>query len=219
MPSWGTRRRCSPGRWSRTARAGTARPPSGATSTTGWSPPARCGRLRRFAYGLWQLANVLVLSVPLGLALVLYFLEHIPVLPRLIEPGTTTAVTTPPCTCRCSATSRVLFVGGIVAGLAFVATVPRLVQGGLREDAVAPALRDPLLAVPGRWRGRRTPGFYTCCSATPRAIVHYLRLVGYRFGRPLVQSGSNFGVAVRHENPYLSGGRQRDDGCRTDCRS
>ncbi len=33
--------------------------------------PARCGRLRRFAYGLWQLANVLVLSVPLGLALVL----------------------------------------------------------------------------------------------------------------------------------------------------
>ena len=38
-PSWATRRRCSPGRWSRTARAGTARPPPGATSTTGWSRP------------------------------------------------------------------------------------------------------------------------------------------------------------------------------------
>ena len=37
------------------------------------------------------------------------------------------------------------------------------------------------------------------------AIVHYLRLIGYRIGRPLVQSGSNFGVEVRHENPYLSG--------------
>ena len=51
-------------------------------------PPARCGRLRRFAYGLWQLANVLFLSVPLGLALVLYLIERIPVLLRLMQPGT-----------------------------------------------------------------------------------------------------------------------------------
>ena len=42
-PSWGTRRRCSPGRWCRTARAGTARPPSGATSTTGWCRPRGAG--------------------------------------------------------------------------------------------------------------------------------------------------------------------------------
>ena len=166
-------------------------------------PPARCGRLRRFAYGLWQLVNVLVLSVPLGLALVLYFLERIPVLPRLIEPGTTTA-DDPAVHLQVLGYVAVLFVGGIVAGLVFVATVPRLVQRGLREDAVHPlyGIRYWLYRIVAR---TTNSGFYNALFGDSSAIVHYLRLLGYRFGRPLVQSGSNFGVAVRHENPYLSG--------------
>ena len=36
------------------------------------------------------------------------------------------------------------------------------------------------------------------------AIVHYLRALGYNLGR-IVQTGSNFGVAQKHESPYLSG--------------
>jgi non-ribosomal peptide synthetase-like protein len=34
--------------------------------------------------------------------------------------------------------------------------------------------------------------------------VHYLRALGYDLGRSVVQSGSNFGVEVRHESPRLS---------------
>jgi non-ribosomal peptide synthetase-like protein len=34
--------------------------------------------------------------------------------------------------------------------------------------------------------------------------VHFLRALGYDVGRPVVQSGSNFGVEVRHESPLLS---------------
>ena len=98
----------------------------------------------------------------------------------------------------------VLFVGGIVAGLVFVATVPRLLQRGLREDAVHPlyGIRYWLYRIVAR---TTNSGFFNALFGDSSAIVHYLRLLGYRFGRPLVQSGSNFGVAVRHENPYLSG--------------
>ena len=97
-----------------------------------------------------------------------------------------------------------LFVGGILAGLVFVATVPRLVHRGLREDAVHPlyGIRYWLYRIVAR---TTNSGFYCLLFGDSSAILSYLRLVGYRFGRPLVQSGSNFGVAVRHENPYLSG--------------
>ena len=81
---------------------------------------------------------------------------------------------------------------------------PAPVPAGPARGRRVPALRDPLLAVPGVARTTNS-GFYNALFGDSSAIVHYLRLLGYRFGRPLVQSGSNFGVAVRHENPYLSG--------------
>jgi len=163
--------------------------------------PARCGRLRRFAYGLWQLANVLVLSVPLGLALVLSLLERIPPLLRLMQPGT---IGDPAVHLEVVGYITALFVVGVVAGLVFVAIVPRVVHRGLREDAVHPlyGIRYWLYRIVARTTNSR---FYCVLFGDSSAILHYLRLVGYRFGRPLVQSGSNFGVEVRHENPYLSG--------------
>jgi non-ribosomal peptide synthetase-like protein len=166
-------------------------------------PPARCGRLRRFAYGVWQLANVLVLSVPLGLALILQFLEHIPLLPRLLRPGATT-VGDPVVHLQMVGYLTALFVVGLLVGLVFVAAVPRLVQRGLREDAVYPlyGIRYWLYRVVARMTNSR---FYCILFGDSSAILHYLRFIGYRFARPLVQSGSNFGVEVRHENPYLSG--------------
>ena len=203
-PSWATRRRCSPGRWSRTARAGTARPPSRATSTTGWSPPARCGRLRRFAYGLWQLANVLVLSVPLGLALVLH-------LPRA-HPAAPTADAArhddgrrPGFYLQCSATSRCCSWPAIARRRSCSSPPSRAWCS--RGRARTPCTRSTGSATgsTGWSRGLTNSRFYCILFGDSSAILHYLRFIGYRFGRPLVQSGSNFGVEVRHENPYLSG--------------
>ena len=126
-----------------------------------------------------------------------------PVLPRLIQPGTTT-VADPAVHLQVLGYVTALFVVGILAGLVFVATVPRLVHRGLREDAVHPlyGIRYWLHRIVARTTNSR---FYCVVFGDSSAILHYLRLVGYRFGRPLVQSGSNFGVEVRHENPYLSG--------------
>ena len=203
-PSSGTRRRCSPGRWCRTARAGTARPPSGATSTTGWCRPRGAGGCAGSPTGCGSWRTSWSCPSRSASRWSLYFLERIPVLPRLIEPGTTTA-DDPAVHLQVLGYVAALFVGGIVAGLVFVATVPRLVQPGPARGRRAPALRDPLLAVPDRRADDELRRSTCALFGDSSAIVHYLRLVGYRFGRPLVQSGSNFGVAVRHENPYLSG--------------
>ena len=113
-PRWATARssatprRCRPGRRSRTAQSWHGSPAAAAaTSTTGWSPPARCGRLRRFAYSVWQLLNVLVLvRAARPRALVLQFLEYIPLLPRLMQPGHDGGRRPGRSTCRCSAISR-----------------------------------------------------------------------------------------------------------------
>jgi len=166
-------------------------------------PPRRCGRLRRFAYGVWQLANVLALSVPLGLALILRFLSAIPLLPRLLQPGATT-VGDPVALLQMLGYVSALFVAGLLLGLGFIATVPRLAQKGVREDAVYPlyGIRYWCYRVVARLTNSRS---YCVLFGDSSAILHYLRLLGYRFARPLVQSGSNFGVEVRHENPYLSG--------------
>ena len=97
-----------------------------------------------------------------------------------------------------------LFVAGIVTALVFIATVPRLFQLGLREDAVYPlyGIRYWLQrAVAGMTNSR----FFCILFGDSSAILHYLRFLGYRFGRPLVQSGSNFGVEVRHESRTSAG--------------
>jgi hypothetical protein len=163
--------------------------------------PARCGRLRRFAYGVWQLFNMLVLSVPLGLAAVLQFLAYIPLLPVLMEPGET-AVGDPEFYLQVLGYVTALFVLGIVTGLVLITTVPRLFHLGLRADRVYPlyGICYWLQRVVSRSTNSR---FYTYLFGDSGAILHYLRFLGYRFGLPRVQSGSNFGVEVKHESPYL----------------
>ena len=66
-----------------------------------------------------------------------------------MQPGTTT-VDDPAVHLQVLGYVAALFVAGILAGLVFVATVPRLVHRGLRRGRRPPALRDPLLAVPDR---------------------------------------------------------------------
>ena len=35
-------------------------------------------------------------------------------------------------------------------------------------------------------------------------IVHYLRVLGYRFVQPIVQTGTDFGTELHHASPYLT---------------
>ena len=80
--------------------------------------------------------------------------------------------------------------------------MPRLFALGVRPDVVY-----PLYGV--RYWLHRSIGALTNVKAfvelfgDSSAIAHYLVLIGYRL-RPIEQTGSNFGMAVAHENPYLT---------------
>ena len=164
--------------------------------------PARCGQLRRFGYATLQMVNVLVLYAPLGLVLVVEFLPRLPLLPRLMQPGET-AIGEVRFYRDVLLYVSVLFVAGLVLGLLSVSTVPRLLRPVVRPDTVYP-LYGIRFWVHRVIVGLTNSRFYTYLFGDSSAILHYLRLIGYEFGRPVEQSGSNFGVEVKHESPFLS---------------
>ncbi len=164
--------------------------------------PAPCGRLRRFSYAVWQLVNMLVLSVPLGLAVAVTLLQRVPLLAELSGSGAAVSGS-PAFYLEALADVAAAFLLAIAVGLAFTGTVPRLLHRGLREDVVYRlyGVRYWLYRAVSRSTNSR---FFCNLFGDSSAILHYFRYLGYGFARPLVQSGSNFGLEVKHENPYLT---------------
>jgi non-ribosomal peptide synthetase-like protein len=98
--------------------------------------------------------------------------------------------------------SLVLFFGGVLAGLGYVVTIPRLLNLALKPDTVYPlyGLHFWIQRTIARTTNSR---FFTFLFGDSSAIVYYLRALGYDLSR-VEQTGSNFGMAVKHETPYLS---------------
>jgi non-ribosomal peptide synthetase-like protein len=96
-----------------------------------------------------------------------------------------------------------LFFGAVLGGLAAVTTLPRLVNLALTPDRVYPLYGFHFWAQ--RTVARMTNlRFFTFLFGDSSAIVHYLKAIGYDLSR-IEQTGSNFGMAVKHETPFLSG--------------
>ena len=90
----------------------------------------------------------------------------------------------------------------LLVGLLIVLTLPRLLALGVRADRVYPLYGVRF------WLHRTVAALtnvmaFTYLFGDSSAIAHYLGRLGYRM-RPLVQTGSNFGMAVKHESPYLT---------------
>ncbi len=157
--------------------------------------------VRRVVFTLVQLVNVLVVSLPLGFAALRVLFVEVPLLAQLVDSGSA-AFQTWEFYAECLVASAVLFLGLTLVGLVFVVTVPRLLN---------------LTIAPGRvyrlygfhyWVHRlivrlTNRKFFTELFGDSSYIVGYLRSLGYKL-TPVVQTGSNFGMAVQHENPYLS---------------
>ncbi|HSL07621.1 MAG TPA: Pls/PosA family non-ribosomal peptide synthetase [Pseudonocardiaceae bacterium] len=161
--------------------------------------PAPCGAFRRVFYSLMQLLNAVVLTAPLVIMVPL--LAEFSWLAELIGPGHH-ATTTGAFYRDALVSSLVLFFGGMLIGLVFVVTVPRVLNLALKPDTVYPlyGFHFWIQRIIARTTNSR---FFTFLFGDSSAIVHYLRALGYDLCR-VEQTGSNFGMAIKHETPYLS---------------
>ena len=162
-------------------------------------PPVRCGSVRRFVYSVLQLLVVLVISLPLLLGGAIMLLAGVPKLAALLEPHPI-ALTTWIFYLDALGVSLVLFAGSLVLGLIGVAVLPRLLRPAVRIDRTY-----RLYGI--HWWAQRVIGFLTnrkffmMMFGDSSYVVHYLRWIGYDLSH-VVQTGSNFGTEVKHDNPF-----------------
>jgi non-ribosomal peptide synthetase-like protein len=154
--------------------------PAGADDDYRTVPPARCGTLRRAGYSATRLLLVLAVAGPAAAATI----------SLLVSRPSPLAVT------------AAAFFGTLVAGLAIAGTVPRLLSLALKPGRVYPlyGLHYSLQRAVSRMTNI---GFFTALFGDSSAIVRYLSLIGYRLA-PVEQTGSNFGMEVKHEMPALA---------------
>ena len=157
-------------------------------------PAEVAGRGRRTAFAVAQLATFLLVTTPATLAAA-------SVLARFVQPAS--ADPTGWAFYRDQlAGSTVLYFGALAGGLAVVLTVPRVLTLLLVPDRVYPlyGFRHAVQRAIARLTNLRT---FTYLFGDSGYIVHYLRGLGYDLAT-VRQTGSNFGVEVKHETPFLS---------------
>ncbi|MDQ1623235.1 MAG: hypothetical protein QOH19_1653 [Actinomycetota bacterium] len=103
--------------------------------------------------------------------------------------------------CRWIITSFVFFVGALLLGLLAIGVVPRVLNLFLRPGQAYVLygfhyFLEQLITLISN------SVFYNRLFGDSSAIVHYERWVGYELNK-VIQTGSNFGVSQRHENPFL----------------
>jgi len=166
--------------------------------------PTNCGILRRVSYSVLQLLNVLVLyGLGIDVAVILQIevlqLPKASLLAGLLGPLAFTSWTF---YSEDLDISFVLFFGSVLAGLAIVFTLPRVLNLALRPNVVYPlyGFHFWVQQTIARMTNLR---FFMDLFGDSSYIVHYLRTLGYDL-RNVIQTGSNCGTELKHETPYLS---------------
>ncbi len=161
--------------------------------------PARCGALRRAATSTARLLLAVAVIGPLETAVAALVLYHPATLTRLLSAGPLTGWMYGQDAAEISAAA---FFGLIVAGLLFVTTIPRLLAAALQPEKVYP-LYGIHYALQRAIARLTNITFFNYLFGDSSAVVHYLRALGYRLA-PVEQTGSNFGMEVKHEVPTLA---------------
>ncbi|WP_207936350.1 Pls/PosA family non-ribosomal peptide synthetase [Actinomadura sp. KC216] len=165
-------------------------------------PPMRCGTARRFWYGALQLVTLLAVAMPLGFVVLVGLLTEFPMLVEIMRVESQ-GLGRPSLYLDAALISGVLFFGGLAGALAFVLTVPRLLGLLVRPGKVYRLYGRHYWALMTTKRLTNVP-LFTSLFGDSSYIVGYLRALGYRFSRPIVQTGSNFGTELQHHSPYLT---------------
>ncbi|GAB1331129.1 Pls/PosA family non-ribosomal peptide synthetase [Streptomyces sennicomposti] len=163
-------------------------------------PPARCGTLRRAAFGLTSLVQLFFLYLPLAIGGMYMLFAEVPALSKRLDAGTR-VTTAAEFVTDTLVVATALFFGALVLGLAVLYTVPRLLRLAVRPDRVYP-LYGFHYAAHRAMAGLTNVHFFPWLFGDSSYIVPYLRGLGYDLNR-VEQTGSNFGTEVQHETPFL----------------
>ncbi|WP_314195781.1 Pls/PosA family non-ribosomal peptide synthetase [uncultured Arthrobacter sp.] len=158
-------------------------------------PPASCTTRRRVIFSLFQLFARFFLVLPAGL------LGLAALLPSYLSSGHLNLGQSY-FYLHVMAATLVLFISGLIGGLLFILTVPRLLNCFLKPDKVYP-LYGLHFSIQRLIARISNAGVYKTLFGDSSYIVHYLRALGYDLCK-IEQTGSNFGPAVAHESPFLS---------------
>jgi len=163
--------------------------------------PARCGTLRRAAYGVAAVLVVLLFYLPLVEGTASLAIDVAAALAGALAP-TAHADALRELLVEAAILSLVLFFGLALIGLLLAVAVSRVLNPFIKPDTVYPlyGLHDAAhraIARIGRMR------FFTFLFGDSSYIVDYLQWLGYHLV-PVEQTGSNFGSEVMHANPSLS---------------
>ena len=161
--------------------------------------PARCGRLRRAIYSLTQMLPAVVLA-PMAIAVVVQLIVWHSGRAYFDAPGAATLAHFGFYRDALIA-SAALFFSALILSLLFAVTVPRLLNRMLRPDKVYPLYGFHCWAQQTIARLTNVE-FLTLLFGDSSYIVYYLRAIGYDLST-IVQTGSNFGTEIKHDNPFL----------------
>jgi non-ribosomal peptide synthetase-like protein len=159
------------------------------------------GILRRILLPVLQLTILVGVSLPLAVGGVTILLLEVPQLASLLGDNPP-ALTTWAFYLDALALGTALFLGAVLLGLLVLVTLPRLLGIFIRPN------RDYPLYGFRHWVHRTIARmtnlkFYTRLAGDSSLIVHYLGGIGYDLF-PVQQTGSNFGMDVKHETPFFS---------------
>ena len=163
--------------------------------------PAPGGARRGATYAAMELAALLAVYLPLAFGGAFLLATNVPPFGTLF--GSAPAdVTTWSFLSDAVIGSLILVFGGIAVGLLLVGTVPRLLNRAIKPDRVYPLYGFHYGVHRAIGRLTNVP-FFLQLFGDSSYIVPYLRWIGYDL-TPVEQTGSNFGTAVGHDNPFLT---------------
>jgi non-ribosomal peptide synthetase-like protein len=162
--------------------------------------PAACGALRKVAYCGFELLSGLVLWALL-LSTVIMLFGTIAARPHFVVSGFA-ALAHWTYYADALIVSLLFFFGSILFGLLYVVTVPRLLNLAIQPGKVYPLYGFHYWVHRAIGRMSNVP-FFIHLFGDSSYIVIYLRAIGYDLSLDVVQTGSNFGSSVKHDNPFL----------------
>ncbi|MDI3331036.1 MAG: hypothetical protein QJR09_09955 [Micrococcus sp.] len=155
--------------------------------------------LRGVVFGLWVILTPVLLSAPL-FTITWFLLEVFPIIGDPLRGSALLPWTAWPYNVIVLGGSLVLVPVGIATGLLWVFTVPRLINMLVKPGRVYPLYGVGYVAM--RMVMRMTNARFAQLFGDSNYITGYLSLLGYRI-KPVIQTGTNFGMFTRHDIPYL----------------